>query len=234
MDEKPFLEIDLERQKDLTNAEIKKMAKEGFDLDRMLSTASELKYTSEIKKVITAEVENPSEELVRYFFKKTSPKGMFTAAMKEYFTPLVAKAFRVFVNDKIDDRLRSALEHAGNSNTEKDEEDSATQIMPENDHGIITTEEELDGYRVVVAICSQKVSPERIVHRDTKSYMGILLDDNNRKPICRLWFNTKQKYLGVFDAQKNEERIPVEKVTDLYLKADRILAMIDHYEQHDA
>jgi predicted type IV restriction endonuclease len=234
MDEKPFLEIDLERQKDLTNAEIKKMAKEGFDLDRMLSTASELKYTSEIKKVITAEVENPSEELVRFFFKRTSPKGLFTVAMKEYFTPLVSKAFRVFINDKIDDRLRSALEHSVNSNIKNDGEDTAVQVIPENDHGIITTEDELDGYRVVVAICSRKVNPERVAHRDTKSYMGILLDDNNRKPICRLWFNTKQKYLGVFNAQKNEERIPLDKITDLYLNADRILATIDYYEKHEA
>lgn len=233
MDEKPFLEIDLERPKDLSNAEVKKMAKEDFDLERMLSTASELKYISEIKKVIASEIENPSEELVRYFYKKICSKGMFTSAMKETFTPLVAKAFRVFINDKIDDRLRSALEHNGTSDLKPDEE-VLEQVMKEDDNGVVTTEEELDGYRVVVAICSQKVDPERVVHRDTKSYMGILLDDNNRKLICRLWFNTKQKYLGVFDEQKNEERLPVSKVVDLYLHSHRILAMIDHYEKNQS
>lgn len=233
MDEKPFLEIDLERPKDLSNAEVKKMAKEDFDLERMLSTASELKYISEIKKVISSEIENPSEELVRYFYKKICSKGLFTAAMKETFTPLVAKAFRVFINDKIDDRLRSALEHNGAADLKPDEE-MPEQVIKDGDNGLVTTEEELEGYRVVVAICSQRVDPERVVHRDTKSYMGILLDDNNRKPICRLWFNTKQKYLGVFDEQKNEARLPVSKVTDLYLHSNRILAMIDHYEKHQS
>lgn len=40
--------------------------------------------------------------------------------------------------------------------------------------------------------------------RDSKSYCAILLDNNNRKPVCRLWFNRSQYYLGLFDEQKNE------------------------------
>ena len=61
--------------------------------------------------------------------------------------------------------------------------------------------------------------------------MGILLDDNNRKPICRLWFNSKQKYLGIFDLEKNETRIPLEKVSDIYFCTDKILTTIRTYEE---
>ena len=32
------------------------------------------------------------------------------------------------------------------------------------------------------ALLREIVEPQRIVHRDTVSYMGILLDDTNRKP----------------------------------------------------
>jgi hypothetical protein len=59
--------------------------------------------------------------------------------------------------------------------------------------------------------------------------MGILLDDNNRKPICRLWFNSKQKYLGIFDGKKEETRIPIESVVDIYQHADKILEIIATY-----
>ena len=60
------------------------------------------------------------------------------------------------------------------------------------------------------------IPADRVGHRDTKSYMGILVDDNNRKPICRLHFNSGQKYIGLFDEEKNETRHPIENPDDIY------------------
>lgn len=51
--------------------------------------------------------------------------------------------------------------------------------------------------------------------RDTKSYCGILLDDNNRKPICRLHFNTSQKYIGII-TNKKEIKHSIENVDDIF------------------
>lgn len=59
--------------------------------------------------------------------------------------------------------------------------------------------------------------------RDVRSYFGILLDDNNRKPICRLWFNGGKKYLGVFDENKIETRLPVGGPNSLFEHADLII-----------
>ncbi|MDF1580594.1 MAG: type I restriction enzyme HsdR N-terminal domain-containing protein [Desulfuromonadales bacterium] len=232
MDNKPFLELDLANPKLNALAEVKKMAKEDFDLDRMLSTASELKYTSEIKKVLITQSESPDEEFVRYFFQRVMPGSRFTASYKELFTPLVSKAFHQFLSDRISDRLRSALEN------EKDKTNDNSEVDPESSQedkrdGIVTTEEELEGWNIVRAICAKLVSPSRVVHRDTKSYMGILLDDNNRKPICRLWFNGKQKYLGVLDANKEETRVRIDSVVDIYLHADKILEIIATYETNE-
>ncbi|HGY1044668.1 TPA: hypothetical protein ACNUWH_003591, partial [Aeromonas salmonicida subsp. salmonicida] len=55
-----------------------------------------------------------------------------------------------------------------------------------------TTIEEMEGFNVVKAILRQQFDVTRIAARDTQSYFGILLDDNNRKPLCRLHFNAKQ------------------------------------------
>lgn len=229
MDEKPFLELDLANPKSIALVEVKKMAKEDFDLERMLSTASELKYTSEIKKVLLAQSESPDEEFVRYFFQRVMPGSRFTAASKELFTPLVSKAFHQFLSDKVSDRLRSALEN------EKEIPDNHSEATPESDQetkrdGIVTTEEEIEGWNIVRAVCAKVISPSRVTHRDTKSYMGILLDDNNRKPICRFWFNSKQKYLGVFDVNKEETRIPIDSVVDIYQHADKIIDVLEIYE----
>jgi hypothetical protein len=93
--------------------------------------------------------------------------------------------------------------------------------------GIETTLEELEGYQIVKAIACAEVKPQRVVHRDAKSYFAILLDDNNRKPIARLWFNgKKQKYLGVFDAAKVETKIPIESLDGIYEHAEAIRSAV--------
>ena len=65
--------------------------------------------------------------------------------------------------------------------------------------------------------------------RDTKSYCGILLDDNNRKPICRLRFNHSQKYLGVF-SEKTENRIEIDHVDDIFKHAELIRKSLSEHE----
>lgn len=59
--------------------------------------------------------------------------------------------------------------------------------------------------------------------RDAQSYCAILLDDNNRKPICRLRFNNPDKLrIGFFADKKEEEIIAIESPDDLYGYAERL------------
>ncbi|MFN7774705.1 hypothetical protein [Flavobacterium sp.] len=93
-----------------------------------------------------------------------------------------------------------------------------------------TTAEEMEGYRIVVAILRRKLPISRIVHRDTQSYFGILLDDNNRKPICRLHFNGGKKYIGLFDSERNEQRHLIQSIDDIYGFEEALLETIKLYE----
>ena len=63
MDDKPFLELNLLDIRESLVNELKKFAKESFDVDNILSTASELKYTREIKHILAEEYEHPTEDL---------------------------------------------------------------------------------------------------------------------------------------------------------------------------
>ncbi|MBF4280147.1 restriction endonuclease, partial [Vibrio anguillarum] len=112
-----------------------------------------------------------------------------------------------------------------------------TQVIPAEDANessekskILTTEEEIEGFNIVKAILRQKVEVQRVCARDTQSYFGILLDDNNRKPLCRLWFNTKQKYIGIFDEAKNETRHPIETVDDIFNFSEQLQSTLALYE----
>jgi hypothetical protein len=100
----------------------------------------------------------------------------------------------------------------------------------DRDTEIETTLEELEGYQIVKAIACSEVKPQRVTHRDAKSYFAVLLDDNNRKPIARLHFNgLKQKYLGIFDKDKVETRHPIGSLDDIYAHAAAIRESVRTY-----
>jgi len=229
MDQKAFLELEMTNIRDNLLDEVKKLAKEKFDLDRMLSTANELKYTSEIKKILSNQFEAPDDNFVKYFFASTNPGARFVSSAKEQFTEYVKKAFQQFISESVTDRLRSALQKEDEKN-EFDKDESLNAEEENKKSGIVTTEEELEGFYIVRAILSKKLLPNRIIDRDTKSYFGILLDDNNRKPLCRLHFNTSHKYIGIFNKDKQETKHPIEEITDIYGFADSILEAVDFYE----
>ena len=225
MDQRPFLVLNLLDVREDIVSEVRKLSKESFDLERILSTASELKYLREISRILNEQVDSPDPELVRFFFKKANPKAAFTTAVREQFTDLVRKALLQFIRERVSNRLRTALEREDVAATEPEAEGAEAESETaeiSTDDGIETTEEEIEGFHIVKAIVRQVVAPGRVVHRDTKSYMGILLDDNNRKPLCRLRFNWTQKYLGLFDEDKNETKHSIESIDDIYKFAEQL------------
>jgi hypothetical protein len=222
MDEKPFLEFNILHIKENIVKEIEKFHKSKFDVSKIVDNASNLKYTREIKYLIDREIENPSPEFIKLFASQAY-NGRLTSNVMEEFTDIVNKAFTQIISERVNDRLNSAL----NKEVEKQKSE---EIPEEEPSKIETTEEELDGYRIVVAILRRKLQIDRIVHRDTQSYFGILLDDNNRKPICRLHLNGGKKYLGLFDENKKETKMAIETIDDIYNFEKEILQTVEYYE----
>lgn len=224
MDEKPFLEINLTDLRPTQIEELKKFHKSYFDVDNVMSTANELKYMRELKVELAEEFESPSAEFVKFLCKRII-RGSFTAKVQEQFTALVKRALNSYVNDVLSARLKTAIGEEGqevaqsiseSGNTPKEQEETAESLPETKDSRIVTTEEELEGFHVVRAIVRSVIPVERVAARDTIAYFGILADDNNRRPICRLHFNGKQKYLGLFDDQKKETRYPIAKIDDIF------------------
>lgn len=157
----------------------------------------------------------------------------FTSSAREQFTEFVEKALHQYVNESVNRRLRSALQQEDTLPDEHEPDSDETTIEPDKPEAkaIDTTPEELEGFHVVKAIVREVVDANRITHRDTKSYMGILLDNNNRKPICRLRFNFSQKYLSLIDADKTEERIAINSIDDRYHHAEHLKSTALSYDQ---
>src|SRR5690606_12955407 len=94
---------------------------------------------------------------------------------------------------------------------------------------IVTTEEELEGFRIIRAIVCEVVDVKRVFIRDAQSYCAIILDDSSRKTIARLHFNSAKKYLGLLDAEKNETRHSLDDLDDIYKYAEQLKASVQMY-----
>ena len=67
MDEKPFLIVDILNFDPRPIGQLKKFCKTAFDVDRIVSSANQLKYKREIRLLLESEYNNPSEDFVRHF-----------------------------------------------------------------------------------------------------------------------------------------------------------------------
>ena len=231
MDEKPFLVLNMQDLRDNQIEEVKQFHKSYFDVDNIVNAASELKYMKGLKERIVSEMEKPSESLVRLFAKQVY-SGVVTAKILEQFTDLTKRSFSQVVSDIITDRFKTAL----NKETEKKTDDLLPSpenqyvIAQEEENKIVTTEEEKEGYLIIRGMMRKYVDIDRVVQRDTQSYFGILLDDNNRKPICRLYFNGGKKYIATFDESKKETKNLIESLNELYKFEEQLAAIVKYYD----
>ncbi|WP_270396156.1 type I restriction endonuclease [Mediterraneibacter massiliensis] len=223
MDLVPFLEIDMLNLKDAALNELKKFCKDNFDKDKIFSTAEELKYSSQIKNVLSSEFDSPSEDFVRFILVNIYD-GQKNQKVIEKFTPLVKKAFSSFVNEIVNNKISSAL------TKEEDENEAENQINEVSQESkIVTTDEEIEVFYIIRGLLAGTIPIEDIAHRDTESYFGILYKDNNRKPICRVNLDRKNKQLFIPDENKKFERIYINSLNDIYKYKDQLINVVKRY-----
>jgi len=231
MDEKPFLILNMSELDEHIVPEIKKLTKSTFDVDSVVDAAGELKYLNAIKRVLSEQFKEPEEDFVKFFTSKVYD-GVQTSKVKAQFMDISKKALKQFLNDSINARLKSAIgeESHAEKTTINDIESIENEPEIEEKSKVVTTQDELDGYNIIKAILRSALDVSRITFRDTQSYFGILLDDNNRKPLCRLHFNAKQKYIGVIGDDKKEVRHPIDNLDDLFVHSDLLIKTASKYE----
>ena len=223
MDSKPFFTFDLQKHDKAQVEELARFRKGAFAIDAIIEAASTLKYTRDAANYLKSQMADPDEDFVRLIGKKIHA-GSVTKSVTEQLRPAIQAALDDLVRDRIQDKLSITLRPEG-----------ASPPVPQantlvDDPDVETTDEEREGFMIVRAIGAKHVTVDRITLRDAKSYCAILMDNNNRRPICRLYFNsTTTKNVGFFDAEKAETRVKVMAPADLYQHSDAIEAAIKAY-----
>lgn len=235
MDEKPFFVFDMMSFHERDVTELKKFTKTSFNLEEIITTASELKYTAAIKRLVANEFDTPSDDFITFLAKQVY-SGRMTQNVKDQFTVITRKALRSFLNDQINQRLKQAIDddvalpRQAQAAAPVEVEEAEDGDEPERKNTIETTEDEIEGYFVVKSILRDSLDVKRVHMRDTKSYCGILLDDNNRRPIARLHFNRPQKYLGLFDGDNKDHKVAIDEIDDIYSYASQIIEAAQSYD----
>lgn len=229
LDDKPFLELDMLDLQEHSVTELKRLTKSALNLDEMLTAAVELKYTEGILGILTEQLASPDESFVKLFFNRLCPGKAFAGGVRQQFASFTKRALKQFIREQINTLLDRTTD-IPTPPTPPIGEDPPPDLIRQ----VITTEEELEGYFVVKSILREVINPTRIIPKDVHGYFGIFLD-HKRRPVCRLYFNnTNNKRLGLFDyggEEKQEEKVPIGDLSDIYKYTDRLKATVVHYTE---
>ena len=237
MDKRPFMVFDFSSVDLSLVPKLEKLCNANFDINTTLLEAQEMKYLGQLKDEIAREMESPSDSLVRHFVKCVYDHNVTMSVVNE-FRPRVKEAFDNYIGSVIKSRLENVIDQTSHTPPVPDATEKAPTVAKEYEiilgnkqvGGIETTPQEVEGYFVVRSIVSNVIDPERVFARDTQSYCSIVLDNSNRKPICRLYFNDPNNLqIEIVGRDRKGTIHKLSKVSDIYDHADALRSMVGSY-----
>ena len=181
-------------------------------LDKMM-------YTSQIKRELHQQLDQPSDDFVRLLMNNVY-EGLKT---RDRITE-----FQSFVKAAAEDVIEEKLNERWNAVRRRDDEVTIVASEPEPDttdedaDEIVTTEDEIAAFQSVRVILYDIVDPSRVMMRDRKTVCLILLDDNQRKTVCRLYFTENRLRVAIPDATGSDQVETLDRVEDIVQHADMI------------
>ena len=184
MDSVPFMEIDLLNLKPHSIKELNKFQKECFDVQEILNSASDLKYTSLLKAAIEEQFNNPSEQFVRALIKNIYT-GTKTQAIIDRFKEMTRIAINDYISDLLNQKLQSVLSR------------DDTSIEPQNTPSELS---EGKGYKFlpeeleVLDYIKNMLGLKNVSYKKTSAYAYMYIE-NSSKWILRIYIQQKKKLL---------------------------------------
>ncbi|MGL4876140.1 MAG: type I restriction enzyme HsdR N-terminal domain-containing protein [Clostridium sp.] len=196
MDEEPFYIINMLEIKDKDIHFLYRFLRNEFSENKVRELANELKEKKKIRDILRVELINPSDDFVSMIMGSVNNKRK-TATYIEKSKPLVKEILEETLTEIAIDKI------------EKEIEDPSVSVKPTSK--IVTTEEELVAYGLILSMYSEYIALNNICYKDTENYLNILLLNNTRRWICRLYLNGSKKYIVFADGEK----VYIEDIGDI-------------------
>lgn len=185
----PFMAFDLKRRP-VDSDILLPLTRDGYDLQAAVEAGQLTKQVSAYD-VLISNLEDHNSEIFQVVARQTSASGDITDEVREE----TAEAF-----DRVLKILSGQIEIQSQS-SDVPEAPVAAPAQPEDD-GRVMTGDEKAAYLQVCEIAGKYIDPSRIYARPAQTYLAVILDDNNRRTICRLYFlASSSRYIGTFVAK---------------------------------
>ena len=221
MDPRPFFEFNMLDFTDAQVEELKRFTKAAFDTESIVGAARDLKYLREIKLVMNDELNAASPEFLDFIIRKVYVGKRVTKNVREVFSDLTHRALAQFVNERVNDRLQSALDKG------EPQETTDTESVPDEDVEPEVLPLELEALYVIKSVVREVVDVARVDIRNAKSYCNIILYDggsqNYWRIVLRLWLREDPLRMNLLDGR---EHVQLESLDGIYQYANDIRARI--------
>lgn len=249
MDKDPFWTINLETLRNNDLSQLRNFTKDNFNAANAVASASKFRHIKEMKIALARQLTEPEDGFVEWMLRQTGQTydRRVASSRREEIRDLARTAFHEFVKDHVNDAVDDAVLEIRERTAQgiapiTEEQDALLQADSGDDVGdsghaddkIITTEQELQAFDVVKGIVQEVVHAERVFMRDYRNYSAVMLDDNRRRPLCRLRLEGRQMQIGLFDGSRVgghlvEQQHNIESLNDIYNHADQIRETVRRY-----
>lgn len=220
MDSQPFFILDMENLSEQSVKYLDFFIKSNLDIENILDTANDLKYVNLVKAIFNELLNAPTDEFIKFLLNSGIYDGVKNQKTIDKFRPIIKKGLNQFINEKMSSKFKATLSQ---------EEEPIDDMEDEETNKIVTTFDELNAYAIVKSILRKDIECNRITYRDTENYFGILLDDNNRKWICRIKLDTAKKHIIISDDEKKGIRYDIENLDDIYRLENELISSASKY-----
>lgn len=140
-------------------------------------------------------------------------KGTKTQNIIEKFRPILKNSLNEFINETVNKKIKFALENNGYSNY------TAT----------ITGDNDWESLTIIKEILKNVIDINMITCKHTESYTAILIQNNPRKWICRLFFSSNQKYICIPDINKKECKYILDSISNIKDFSEKLVSATKRY-----
>ena len=109
MDQRPFMTFNILNIQESLIPELKRLSKTEFDTNNIATSATDLKYTKEVKNLLKKELSSPTDEFVRYIISQIMPDRRRTSLLIDMFSKITKLAFTQLIKECVNSKLESMI-----------------------------------------------------------------------------------------------------------------------------
>jgi hypothetical protein len=184
-----------------------------------------------VEKLLESYMTNPSEAFVNCVLTDIFP-GRRTQQVISSYTGVIRDAFSQLIRNRVNNILKQAINQNVSIETSETEKAAPLASESEDNDGVVTTQEEIEAFAIIKSIVRDSVDINRIFLRDSKGSCSIVLDDNQRKPLIKLFFNdSAKKRIVLFNdkANKKENQFSIADAFEIYNHSESIKKTLENY-----